>query len=748
MRLSLLLVTLTLTAFVTFHTAFTPDLAAANLSTLAHPATGAVHQASQSMSGTTTRASVASDGTQGDAYSYTGSISADGTYVAFHSYASTLVPGIYGGVFVHNRATGETSYVSVGFDGTPANNASRSPSISADGRYVAFESLASNLIMVDNNGYWDIFVYDRQTGQMERVSVSSGGAQANNNSGHAAISADGRYVAFESYATNLVAGDSNRYRGIYVHDRQTHQTTRVSVASDGSLPDASSRNPSISADGRYVAFESLASNLVTADSNGYWDIFVYDRQMGQTERVSVSSGGAQANNNSGHAAISADGRYVAFESLAANLVAGDSNGYPDIFVHDRQTNETARVSVGFDGSQSNSGSYAPAISADGRYVTFSSIATNLISDDTNAHEDVFVRDRLLGNTSRVSLASNGAQGNGDSEGAAISGDGRYVAFMSSASTLVDGDTNGAIDVFVRDQGAEALYTPTPTVTSTPTVTNTPTPTDTATVTPTPTPTDTATATATPTDTPTSTPTETITATPTHTATATPTDTATSTSTATATPTDTPTSTATATPTGTSTPENTPTATRTATATPTTSSTPPNTPTSTGTPTPTQKPAEPPTILGHVALEGRTNPTPHSSYVVTLTLSLLQPSTETLVYSTTLTTDQSAYFTATNVLTGTYDLRIKGSHTLSRKLNGVTLVPGNNVVDWASRGALKEGDINQDNYVTILEFSLLRGSFGKCQGAAGYDARTDFNGDNCTTVLDFSLLRQSFGQAGE
>ncbi|MCL4466716.1 MAG: dockerin type I domain-containing protein [Chloroflexi bacterium] len=132
----------------------------------------------------------------------------------------------------------------------------------------------------------------------------------------------------------------------------------------------------------------------------------------------------------------------------------------------------------------------------------------------------------------------------------------------------------------------------------------------------------------------------------------------------------------------------------------------------------------------------------------MTLSLLQPGTETVVHSVTATSDQSAYFTATGLPAGTYDLRVKGSHTLSRKLSSVTLTPGDNAVNWATLGSLKEGDANGDNFVTILDFSQLRNSFSKCDGTAGYDARADFNGDGCTTILDFSLLRQSFGQAGE
>jgi Tol biopolymer transport system component len=232
-----------------------------------------------------------------------------------------------------------------------------------------------------------------------RVSVSSDGGQGED--GHSlrpSISADGRYVAFASGASNLASGDTNGYDDIFVHDRQTGQTTRVSVASDGSQENGSSWSPSISADGRYVAFASEASNLVSGDTDGYDDVFVHDRQMGQTTRVSVASDGTQGNHDSGHwggSSISAGGRYVAFESWASNLVDSDTNSYDDVFVHDRQTGHTARVSVTSDGTQGNGESRGyPSISADGRYVAFESGASNLVSGDTNDYSDVFVHERV------------------------------------------------------------------------------------------------------------------------------------------------------------------------------------------------------------------------------------------------------------------------------------------------------------------------------------------------------------------
>jgi Tol biopolymer transport system component len=172
---------------------------------------------------------------------------------------------------------------------------------------------------------------------------------------------------------------------------------------------------------------------------------------GTTTRVSVASNGAQGNGDSFSSSISADGRYVAFHSIASNLVSGDTNGAWDVFVHDRQSGQTTRVSAASNGAQGNGDSESPSISADGRYVAFSSDASNLVSGDTNGAWDVFVHDRQSGQTTRVSAASNGAQGNGDSESPSISADGRYVAFSSDASNLVSGDTNGAWDVFVHDR---------------------------------------------------------------------------------------------------------------------------------------------------------------------------------------------------------------------------------------------------------------------------------------------------------
>jgi archaellum component FlaF (FlaF/FlaG flagellin family) len=403
--------------------------------------------------GETTRVSVDSAGVQGNSESSAPSISTDGRFVAFYSRASNLVPGDTNGtydVFVHDRARGQISRVSVDSAGVQGNNLSGEPSISADGRFVAFHSYASNLVSGDTNGWPDVFVHDRLTSQTSRVSVDSAGVQGNLWSFLPSISADGRVVAFRSLASNLFPGDTNGYWDVFVHDRATGRTSRVSVDSAGVQANDWSDFPSISADGRFVAFSSVASNLVPGDTNGTTDVFVHDRATGRTSRVSVDSTGAQGNSSNKSPSISADGRCIAFDSFAWNLVPGDTNGTWDVFVHDRGIGQTSRVSADSAGVQGNVGGQHPSISADGRFVAFYSRASNLVPGDTNEADDIFVHDRATGQTTRVSVDSAGLQGNSDSNRPSISADGRFVAFDSSASILVPGDTNDAPDVFVRD----------------------------------------------------------------------------------------------------------------------------------------------------------------------------------------------------------------------------------------------------------------------------------------------------------
>jgi CSLREA domain-containing protein len=399
----------------------------------------------------THRVSVDSDGNQGNNFSRNPSLSADGRYVAFESNANNLVAddtnGV-GDVFVYDTYTGNIRGVSVESNGNQSNGYSSNPSLSADGRYVVFQSDASTLVADDTNIDSDIFVYDTQTNNIRRVSVDANGNQANSNSYHPSISAVGRYVAFASNASNLVAGDTNDTTDVFIYDMQSSNIRRVSVNSNGDQSDYFSFNPSLSADGRYVVFQSYASNLVAGDTNNFRDIFIYDTQTSTTRRVSVSSNGDQSNRSSYNPSISADGRYIAFESDANNLVAGDTNGVYDVFVYDTQTNNIRRVSVNSNGDQSNSDSFGASISADGRYIVFESDASNLVVGDTNNTTDIFAYDTQTGNIRRVSVDSNGEQSNDYSSSISLSADGNYVAFESYATNLVEGDTNNVSDIFV------------------------------------------------------------------------------------------------------------------------------------------------------------------------------------------------------------------------------------------------------------------------------------------------------------
>lgn len=400
----------------------------------------------------TERVSITSSGLEANQRSYAPAISYDGRYIAFYSYASDMVESDTNGdpdVFVHDRQTGTTTRVSVSSSGVQTNGGSHVPCITADGRFVAFYSYASNLVGSDTNNKADIFVHDRGTGTTERVSVASNGAQGNDDSFlRLAISANGRYVAFHSEASNLVNDTNGHIEDIFVHDRTTGATTCVSIDSSGNQGGNFSDYPSLSADGRFVAFISW-STLVTDDYNAVGDVYVHDRDTGVTTRVSVHSDGTEANAPSYHPSISADGRFVAYHSTASNLVDNDTNGYRDVFVHDRQMQTTTLVSVDSSAAQGNDSSIDPCISPDGSKVAFYSQANNLVSADTNDIDDVFVRDRRSKVTTRVSVDSSGVEANNYSDHPSLSQDGRNVAFASQASNLVGNDTNAHRDVFVH-----------------------------------------------------------------------------------------------------------------------------------------------------------------------------------------------------------------------------------------------------------------------------------------------------------
>jgi Ca2+-binding RTX toxin-like protein len=505
-------------------------------------------------------------GQQANAASYSPAVSADGQLVAFYSHASNLVSGDNNGaadVFFKNLASGAITRISVAPGGGEGNGSSFLPSISADGRRIVFVSDASNLVAGDTNGLPDIFVKDLVTGDLSCVSTDAGKGTANGASYTPMISGNGRYVVFASDASDLVAGDTNGLRDLFIRDLENGITIRVSTSNAGGQANGPSFTPTLTADGRFLAFSSGARNLAPGDANSFSDVFLRDmgyvgvdvlaggsgddtydlvrpdtvqenagegsdtviaRYSGyllpdHVENLMLAAGdraigygNALPNRMSGSAAdevlvgregddtlaggeghdillggdgadvlqgnvlqattlfanvigapvvglipaFSVDGRYAVFASNADGLVANDTNAATDIFIKSLVTGQIVRLSTDASGAQANAASYTPGISTDGHLVAFASDASNLVADDTNAVRDIFVKDGTSGTVTRISTAYEGGEANGDSVAPALSPDGRYVAFVSVASNLVDGDNNGVEDVFVKDLLTESI----------------------------------------------------------------------------------------------------------------------------------------------------------------------------------------------------------------------------------------------------------------------------------------------------
>jgi Tol biopolymer transport system component len=443
--------------------------------------------------GVTVRATTAAYGADVDGHSYWPSLSDDGRYVAFESRSSNLAPlsqpvdqnGFFD-IFVLDRATGVTKRVSMAPGGLDASAGSGQASISADGSRVAFASYAWNLAPPDTNQNFDIFVVDVATLAMTRCTITPGGVEANGGSSYPAISGDGRYVAYESYANNLTNNDTNLRVDLYRFDTQTGVTELVSanlagVAGDNESGGDANDGPSISTDGRYVAFWSRSTDLVPNDTNNPPtfpmcdecgdDVFVRDLASSTTVRVSVDSNGNQASAMSYDPAISGDGRFVAFWSKADNLVPNDTNQLPDVFVHDRDADAdgifdevgaiaTRRVSVSTSGVQGNGFSApaginwgGPAISRNGRYVAFDSSATTFAPFAPANKWNLYVHDLVTGATECTTLDIHGYPALASSYDVALDADGSHIAFVTQGTTLVANDTNNRNDVYVRTKCA-------------------------------------------------------------------------------------------------------------------------------------------------------------------------------------------------------------------------------------------------------------------------------------------------------
>ena len=421
-----------------------------------------VAAAGQAPLGGMERASLNFDGGEGNNDSYQPVTTADGRYVVFQSAADNLVLGDTNGVqdiFLYDRRTQVIRRLTMGLDGAQTDGDSRRPAVSAAGDVVIFESQATNLVLGGGNGYWQVFALDLQRNVVGQVSSAVTGAPGDSDSGQAKVSGDGRFVAFASRATDLVPGDTNGRGDVFVYDRSLGEMARVSMSPAGTQSNGNSINPTISADGRYVAFQSLASNLLPECNGIFYQVYLFDHITKKLTLVSHQAG-QMGNDESQRPALSADGRYVAFESWASNLVVGDTNEVSDIFVYEVETGTVTLASVGANGATASNVSGSAVLSADGRYVAFASLADNLVPDDHNYQFDVFLFDRQLGQTLLVSRNGAGGVGNGPSISPAMSAGGEYVVFDSLASDLVPNDQNARIDVFVLGGASEPINTQT------------------------------------------------------------------------------------------------------------------------------------------------------------------------------------------------------------------------------------------------------------------------------------------------
>jgi hypothetical protein len=383
---------------------------------------------------------------------YIDNLSNNGRYAAFESVATNLVvddENELQDIFVHNIKTGKTRRVSITSDGDEVTDESSSaPALSGNGRRVAFISDSEDLVGGDNNEVTDIFVHNLETRKTKRVSVSSNGDEGDQPAGDQPdVSRNGRFVAFHT-TSQLVGKDNNDDADIYVRDLRERRTHLVSIHSNGdAVTDGESIYPQISENGRFIVFNSSSSELINSDANGVVDVFIHDRQTGRTRRVSVNSNGNEVARDSQYPQVSADGRIISFDSTGG-FVSADDNDVSDVYVHNRETGRTKLVTRGHNGGSTDQESSYTSLSPNGRMIGFYSYATNLIANDPDGDYSAYVYDRVTKKIRMVDRDSSGDPGDGLSYVIGMSGDGRMVLFASEAGHA-QVDENDVNDVYRR-----------------------------------------------------------------------------------------------------------------------------------------------------------------------------------------------------------------------------------------------------------------------------------------------------------
>lgn len=382
-------------------------------------------------------------------------LSADARYVAFRSEATNFVAvgtNTFQRIYLLDRSTGSNTLVSRALGTAFTNTNSEPPVLTSDGRFIVFASRASNLLAGDTNAKMDVFLYDTTTGKLELISKSTTGGFGNGDSQWPSITPDGRYVAFASEASNLVASDKNTYRDIFVRDRVSQTTVRANLSNFGGEANYVSDLSGISADGRFVVFISGANNLVGGLYVPKWQIYIRDLTLGSTRLISRNLSGNPGNDHSSLFSFSADGKWLAFQSRASDLVSNDTNAVQDIFLWNADTSSIRRLSVGNRGEQMDADCWSPYLSGNLRHVAFYTDSSSLLGSAVEPTRMILDYDLLTETLSPLSFNSAGRSANDGNFTPTLSWDGRYVATASFAWDLVPGDGDAGLDAFLLDRG--------------------------------------------------------------------------------------------------------------------------------------------------------------------------------------------------------------------------------------------------------------------------------------------------------